>query len=75
MRYVLKNHICQYDSQLFKQKEGGAIGVSLAGDVAQVFMIWWDRELKQQLDQRGIKCLLYSRYVDDILTAVQKTKY
>ncbi|KAJ8028681.1 hypothetical protein HOLleu_30990 [Holothuria leucospilota] len=75
MKYVLNNHICQYDNQLFKQKEGGAIGVSLAGDVAQTFMIWWDREFKEQLDQRGIKCLLYSRYVDDILTAVQKTKY
>ena len=51
----MKNHVCQFNNKLYKQKSGGAIGVSLAGDVAQVFMIWWNRELKKRLALEGIK--------------------
>ena len=38
----------------------------MAGDVANVFMIWWDRKLNQMLQQSGIEVQLYSRYVEDI---------
>ncbi|KAJ8021804.1 hypothetical protein HOLleu_39101 [Holothuria leucospilota] len=73
MKFVMKNHVCQFNNKLYKQKSGGAIGVSLAGDVAQVFMIWWDREFKMKLAVEGINCLMYARYVDDILLVVEST--
>ena len=40
LRLVLKNHICRFNSKIYKQTRGGAIGVGVAGDVANVFMIW-----------------------------------
>eukprot|EP00112_Aurelia_sp_Birch-Aquarium-sp1_P005284 Seg1598.18 transcript_id=Seg1598.18/GoldUCD/mRNA.D3Y31 product="hypothetical protein" protein_id=Seg1598.18/GoldUCD/D3Y31 len=45
LRLVLKNHIFRFNNKLYKQTKGGAIGVGVAGDAANVFMIWWDRRL------------------------------
>ena len=66
MKYTLKNHVYTFEGKYFKQVEGGAIGVGLAGEVANVFMIWWDRSLKSLLSESLIRLKLYSRYVDDI---------
>ena len=66
MRVVLKNHIFRFNNKIYKQTRGGAIGVGVAGDVGNFFMIWWDRKLNQMLQQNGIEVQLYSRYVDDI---------
>ena len=66
LRLVLKNHIFRFNNKIYKQTKGGAIGVGVAGDVANVFMIWWDRKLKSMLRQNNIEVQLYSRYVDDI---------
>ena len=46
--------------------KGGAIGVGIAGDVVNLFMVWWDRQVKMKLENDGIHVQLYSRYVDDI---------
>jgi len=62
LRYTLKNHVCTFNNQLYKQLNGGAIGVGIAGDVATLMMVWWDKQLKSQIP--GIQ--LYARYVDDI---------
>eukprot|EP00794_Sanderia_malayensis_P004077 gene4077-4631_t len=66
LRLVLKNHIFKFNNKLYKQMKGGAIGVAVAGDVSNVFMIWLDRELKAILHENRIEVQLYSRYVDDI---------
>ena len=65
LKLVMNNHIFTFNNELFKQIHGGAIGVSIAGDVANLFMVWWDRELKAHLTRAKIILLLYSRYVDD----------
>ena len=66
LRTVLKNHIYTFNNKCYKQLEGGAIGVAIAGDVAVLFMSWWDKELLQRLSQEHVMTHLYSRYVDDI---------
>ena len=66
MKVVMKNHIYQFDNRYLKQKDGGAIGVGLAGEIANVFMVWWDREFRTRIQQRGVSLKLYSRYVDDV---------
>ena len=43
-----------------------------AGDVANLFMVWWDKELKTRLHAERILLELYSRYVDDGNIAVQR---
>ena len=65
MKTVLQNHIFTFYEELHKQLKGGAIGVSAAGDIANLFMIWWDRQLKERCTQEELVLHLYSRYVDD----------
>ena len=65
IKTTLKNHICGFDQKIFKQSKGGAIGVGIAGDVANLFMVWWDRRFRTELLNKSMNSLLYSRYVDD----------
>ena len=74
LQVILRNHVCKFNKRLYKQKEGGAIGVSLAGDIANLFMIWWDRELKKGLYEQKLLLKLYTRYVDDGNIAINKIK-
>ena len=65
LKVTLKNHIFTFNSKIYKQTKGGAIGVGIAGDVANLFMVWWDRRMRAAVINRGIDMKLYSRYVDD----------
>ena len=71
LKLVMKNHIYVFNNECFKQLNGGAIRVSIAGDVANLFMVWWDKELKIPLTSEQIILPLYSRYVDDGNIAVK----
>ena len=62
MKTTLKNHIFRFNDQIRKQTNGGAIGVKAAGDIAALFMVWWDKTFKQKVTE---ELKLYSRYVDD----------
>jgi hypothetical protein len=66
LRYTLKNHIFKFNGVFYKQPKGGAIGVGIAGDVATLFMVWYDQKLLQSLNKCHIDIRLYARYVDDI---------
>ena len=70
--YVMTNHVYIFNGVPRKQSKGGPIGLSLTGDVAQVFMCWWDRELIERAEEEGIQMLLYTRFVDDIDTITRK---
>ena len=52
--------------------QGGAIGVGVAGEVANLFMCWWDECLLELAANHGVVLQLYARYVDDINTVVVK---
>ena len=65
MRTVLKNHIFRFNDEIRKQTNGGAIGVKAAGDIAALFMTWWDRAFLEKVNQVLKGMNLYLRYVDD----------
>ena len=71
--FIMKNHIYQFDNQIKRQKDGGPIGLELTGDLAQIFMIWYDNRLLDRLREENITVLMYKRYVDDINMVVQKS--
>ena len=50
-----------------RQSKGGPIGLDLTGDLAQIFMMWWERKYLEKLEQLDIRVPLYTRYVDDII--------
>ena len=59
LKAILDNHVFVFDQKLYKQNKGGAIGVSLAGDIANLFMVWWDRQLKTRLAEIDMNLLYY----------------
>ena len=72
LEVLMKNHIYEFKEELRKQKEGGAIGIDLTGELAKIYMTWWDKELLKKLREVGIDPILYKRYVDDIVMIVMK---
>ena len=66
IKFIMKNHIYQFGTQTKKQKKGGPIGLELTGDLAGIFMMWWDTELMKRANAQGMNILMYKRYVDDI---------
>ena len=66
LKYTLKNHIYTFNKKFYIQEKGGAIGVGIAGVVAVLFMVWWDKQLLQKLHDHAYIIHLYGRYVDDI---------
>ena len=66
IQFIMKNHIYSFNNTLRKQTCGGPIGLELTGDLAQIFMHWWDKQMKMKMTQENITVLIYKRYVDDI---------
>ena len=66
LTFIMKNHVCKFDGTIRKQAKGGAIGLELTGVLAQILMVWWDREFKARVEGLGIPLYMYKRYVDDI---------
>ena len=48
--------------------------MELTGVIAQVFMVWWDRELRQRLDGISLLPKMHQRYVDDTNLAAMETE-
>ena len=65
MKTVLKNHIFRFKDEIRKQANGGAIGVKAAGDIASLFMCWWDKAFIEKVNEELKDLNLYLRYVDD----------
>ena len=64
--FIMQNHLYTFVNQLKLQSEGGPIGLELTGVLAQLFMVRWDRQMAEKLEENGIGLRMYKRYVDDI---------
>ena len=62
---IMENHIYQFDENVYRQKDGGPIGLEITGVLARLVMLWWDREYITKLNNLGLGLELYKRYVDD----------
>ena len=60
VEYVMKNYIYTFNGKARQQREGGPIGLGLTGDIAQILMCWWDKELMKRLRERGMEVMLYN---------------
>ena len=55
VKTVLKNHIFRFNEEIRKQLSGGTKSVKAAGNIANLFMFWWDEEyLLRVLDFRDL---------------------
>ena len=66
IKFTMSNHIYRFDDQIKKQAKGGPIGLELTGEVALIFMAWWDKQFKTKLRENNLQVYAYQRYVDDI---------
>ena len=66
IKFIMKNHVYQFNNEIHKQEKGGAIGVELTGELAKVFMVWWTKQFQSKSSEVGIRIHLYKIYVDDI---------
>ena len=66
IKFIMSNHVYQFDNKIHKQEKGGAIGVELTGELAQIFMIWWTKRFHEKTTAENVQIHLYKRYVDDI---------
>lgn len=74
MAKVMSQHPVTCGGDMFKQREGGAIGLNLTGVVAKSTMIWVDRELVERLHQLNLDCWLNKTYVDDKTLVTQNVQ-
>ena len=49
-----------------KQKSGGPIGLALTGDLADCYLIEWDKKFINKMKSLGLELILYERFKDDI---------
>ena len=72
IKQIMNNHIYHFGDKMKKQIQGGPIGLELTGDLAQIYMMWYDNQLKTKAKEENIDILLYQRYVDDINMVIAK---
>ena len=51
LKTLLETHTYDFAGEIRRQKEGGAIGMELTGVVAQIFMVWWDKQFRNRLQE------------------------
>ena len=61
---VLKNNIFEFNSRVYKQKQGTAIGTKMAPPYAILFLDYLETNF---LDNSTFKPWLWWRYIDDIM--------
>ena len=64
---AMAGHIFSFNGTIYRQASGGAIGNTLTGSLAALFMVWWSRQFKQKLMQAtmdipGFKLILQKYY-------------
>ena len=59
-------HDFQIDGVIYRQREGGAIGMDLTGVVSDIYMCEWDKDVQTKLRGEQMEPLLYKRYKDDV---------
>ena len=66
MLAVLQNHTYQFkNNEARLQSDGGPIGLELAGAMARVIMLWWDKKFLQLAALNHVELYMYKRYIDD----------
>ena len=66
VRKAFSLHLYQFGGKYYHQKDGGPIGIRLAGAVSRIVMGEWGLRMRKILHENDIKCWLDACYVDDV---------
>jgi hypothetical protein len=67
---VMSNHCYRFDGKVYRQIDGGPIGLEATQAVARIIMLEFDKRLKLKMTSLSIRMMMYLRYVDDANVAV-----
>ena len=56
MMKTMKLHDFKFDGKIYRQKIGGAIGMDLTEELADVYICEWDNKFKSKMRDRGYDC-------------------
>ena len=68
---TMELHDFQIDGTIYRQKEGGAIGMDLTGVVSDVYMCEWDKGVMAKMREENLEPIMYKRYKDDVNIVVE----
>ena len=57
LKVLLEKHTYNFADEIKRQRKGGAIGMELTGVIAQIFMVWWDREFANKMRDLHLQLL------------------
>ena len=66
LKICLENHVYEFNGQKRLQGDGCATGLTLTGDVRDLYMLWWDAQLKSKLECLSIHLDIFARFKDDV---------
>lgn len=58
-----KNTSLNLQTERNYKERGAAIGVSIVEDVTSLFIIWWDKKLKEWLEENNVRIEIYSKQI------------
>ena len=73
IKVTMSLHDFQFEGTIYRQNTGGSIGLDLTGVLSDVYMCYWDKELKKKCLDEMIRILLYKRYKDDVNIGLDTT--
>ena len=62
----MNNHVYTFGGSLHIQEGKGSIGDRATGIIAQIVMIWWDRQFKRLLKELKVNYDIIKRFIDDV---------
>ena len=72
IKKTMEMHDYKFDSKVYRQLKGGAIGMDLTGVIADIYMCEWDKMLMEKIKNEGYECKMYKRYKDDVNMVLRK---
>ena len=72
VKRTMSLHDFRHDDKIFRQCEGGAIGMDLTGVVSDIFMCYWDKRLLGSMTEEGLQAVVYKRFKDDVNVIIEE---
>jgi hypothetical protein len=73
VKEIMGNHVYTSCGLIYKQTEGGSIGLRATGEISRLVCLKFDQLLRDRLASVEIRQLMYGRYVDDSNSAYLAT--
>ena len=61
----MRNHVYSFKNEYYLQCQGGSTGLDETGEVADLYMLWWDLMFNSKVKDLGLTLKLFARFKDD----------